>query len=783
MDEPVASVEAGRFVGQAVARREDPRLLVGRGRFVDDITLPGLLHVAFLRSDIARGTITHLDLAPAARAPGVRGVFAGADLNPEVGAMWATVSGPPPTTAYPPLLPLAGGDVRFVGDPIALVVADSRARAEDACEAIEVDIDPMPAVIGMDAAAADGAPLVHPELGTNLASSIEPVSVGDIDAIFANAAHVVTGSYSMAKVAHLPMETRGLVVDWNPHGPEMRIWASTQNPHEVRAYCARALDLPENVIHVVSHDVGGGFGLKVFVGREETAVMLAARRIGAPVKWIEDRRENLIAANHARGDRASVRLALDADGQMLGLDVVHEEDVGAYPKGGVASVAGLVKMMFTGPYRIPAIRFASRAHYTNTCGRTAYRGPWLMESFAREQIVDRAARQLGIDPLDLRRRNIIQTTDLPYQPPNAIAYDVLSAAETLEQAATMVDYAGWRRRQEVARAQGRIVGIGISAYVEPSGGSRGVLSTDQATIRIEPSGAVNVFMGTGSSGNSVETTMAQVVAEHLGCELDDVVLHQGDTDAAPFGSGTAGSRTAPIAAAAARQSAIDMRERLVSIAAHVLEASEHDLEVRASRVSVRGTPNHGITFREIAQLAYLDADALPPDVPLGLETTARFRPGQRFTWSNACHICTCEIDPQTGMVSIDRYVVSEDCGVMINPKVVDGQVAGGVAQGISQALYEDMRYDEDGNPLTTTFLDYGIPTSAEVPTIEIGHIETPSAIPGGFKGMGEGGAIGSPGAVANAVADALAPRAEAITHVPIAPADVLAALHAHESAS
>jgi carbon-monoxide dehydrogenase large subunit len=763
---------AARFVGQSVKRREDPRLLAGRGRYADDVTLPGQLHIAFVRSDVAAGRIVNIDTSAATAFPGVRAVLTGADLNPGSGPLWTTTNGPP--EVGPPLLPLAGDDVRFVGDPVALVVASSRYVAEDACELIEVDIEPWPAVATFEQAMAESARSVHPELGSNVIDAPRPADP-DLDRILAAATHVVTRTFAMTRTTNVPMEGRGLVASWDQYTGELRVWPSTQSPHEIKAFAARVLGIAENRVRVEFGDVGGGFGQKMYPTREEAAVLLAAKVVGHPVKWIEDRRENLIAANQARHDIATLTMAVDDDGRFLAATFDLLEGVGSYPAGGGTGSGGmLVAMMFTGPYRIPKVGFASRTVFTNTCGKAPFRGPWAIEAIAREQMIDAVAQEIGIDPLELRRRNVIHQSDLPYAVPSGIVYDIITPAETLEQAVGMLDWDTFRAEQAAARADGRLLGAGLSLCIEPSAVAFGGWATEQAVVRMDISGQVEVLMGTGSHGHSLETTIPQVVADHLGCALEDVVLRQGgDT---PYGPGTGGSRSAVIAGGAAQTAATMLRAKVTELAAHLLEAAPEDLEIADSTVSVRGTPVKMLSFAELAGTAYLNPAALPPGMEPGLEASNRFSPPTPFTWSNACHLCVCEIDAETGEVTLRRYIVSEDCGTMINPMVVEGQIAGGVAQGIGGALYEEMAYDSDGNPLATTFLDYLIPTVAEIPDLEYGHIETPSNSLGGYKGMGEGGAIASPAAVANAVNDALAHLGATVDQFPITPERVLDAI-------
>jgi carbon-monoxide dehydrogenase large subunit len=430
-------------------------------------------------------------------------------------------------------------------------------------------------------------------------------------------------------------------------------------------------------------------------------------------------------------------------------------------------------MIFPGPYRIPRAGFSVKTVYTNTAGRTAYRGPWQFESLAREVLLDIAARRMNIDPAELRRRNLIRRDELPYRNPNGMTYDSISPIETFEQALEILDYEAFRKEQAEARANGRYLGVGISNYVEPSTPGYGYYGTEAATIRIEPSGTVNVYIAGGSTGNSIETTVVQLTADALGVNIEDVNTIQGDTAVTGFGAGTGGSRSASMTAGAVRDTTAILRERLRAIAAHKLEAAADDIELAESRAYVRGTPAIGISFAELAGLAYFQPAALPPGVPAGLEASARYAAVEGSIWVNATHVCTCEVDVETGRVELSRYIVSEDCGPMINPDVVEGQIAGGVVQGIGGVLFEHLAYDDAGNPLATTFMDYLVPSAAEVPPIEYGHVETPSPGPGGFKGVGEGGAIGAPPAVVNAVADALAPLGVTVTRLPLSPGRIM----------
>jgi carbon-monoxide dehydrogenase large subunit len=591
------------------------------------------------------------------------------------------------------------------------------------------------------------------------------------------AAHVVRETFRQHRQTPSPMETRGIVAIANPASTELHCHLSSQNPQEAKLAISRVTGVPEHLVRVSAHDVGGGFGQKFLVQRDELVIALAAHHLGRTVKWIEDRRENLIASTHARVDRTTCELAIANDGTILGAYVDELEDAGAFPVGATGGAASAVGAFFPGPYRIAALSWVARAAWTNTCARGAYRGPWMMETTAREQMMDVAARAIGMDPLELRRGNVITNAELPYTTPMGMTYEAITPSETLEQAATAIDYDAFRAEQRRAfEAEGRLLGIGLSLYVEPCAmGTMDPLGTETAMVRVQPSGTVIVTLGSGSHGQGLETTMAQVVAEDLGIDIEHVVVLQGDTDTAPYGRGTGGSGSAIIGANACRAAAAVVRDRALEIAAHLMEAAPADLDIVDGSVQVKGTPTRAIAWTEVARTAYHETAKLTPELRGALEATESYT-APPVTFANACHACTVEIDPATGVTKILRYVVSEDCGRMINPMIVDGQIAGGVTQGIGGALYEHLVYDEDGNPLVTTYMDYLVPTVAEIPHIEIHHIETPANNPGGHKGVGEGGAIGSPACVFNAVADALALVGARITDQPCGPRQVLTAL-------
>jgi aerobic carbon-monoxide dehydrogenase large subunit len=762
-------VNASRYVGARVQRVEDLRILTGNSCYVDDVVLPGTLHAWFVRSPYARAAIRGIDTSAALAHPGVRFVFTAADLNPDAKEQWHTAMGPGPETPRPPL---ADGEARFVGDPVALVVAESRALAEDGAELVDVDYEALPPVVDY-ATAEEASELVHEAHGSNVVGEITTLPRAKFDDVFAAAEHVVTETIFQHAHTAAPMEGRGLLACYSATG-ELTIYAATQAPHEVRLFCSRLLGMPEHRIRVVMRDTGGGFGQKVMVQRDEMCVMLAAPKVGAPLKWVEERRENLLAAGKSRHEHATATMAFDAGGAIQAAYLDFVSDCGAYPTPWPVMTAAAVGALFPGPYRVPRAGFATKSVYTNTAGRTAYRGPWQFESLAREVLLDIAARRMGIDPAELRRRNLLRRDELPYANPNGMAYDNISPLETFEQALAILDYDAFRAEQAAARSAGRYLGVGMSNYVEPSTPGFGSYGTEAATIRVEPSGVVNVYIAGGSTGNSIETTVVQLAADALGVKIEDVNTIQGDTAVTGFGAGTAGSRSASMTAGAVRETAAILSEKIRAIAAHRLEAAVDDIELSDSRATVRGTPTVGVSFAEIAALAYFNPQGLPPGVAAGLEASARYTSANGSIWVNASHVCTCEVDPETGGVQLLRYIVSEDCGPMINPDVVEGQIAGGVVQGIGGVLLEHLAYDDDGNPLATTFMDYLVPSAAEVPAIEFGHIETPSPGPGGFKGVGEGGAIGAPPAVVNAVADALASFGVNVTSLPLSPARIVA---------
>ena len=764
-----------RYAGTRVARVEDTRLLTGKGTFVDDIQRPGMLHACFVRSPFAHAAIKRIDPSEALSLPGVIAVFTADDLSPDVREAWHAVTGKDvPDTPRPPL---AEGEVKFVGDPVALVVAENRYLAEDAADLVDVEYVQLPAVadfrtvVGGD----EDLPVVHAAYPDNVAGGM--AGAPPDEELFATAAHVVKERIYQQMYVPVPIETRGIVVEWTSATNELTIWASTQTPHELRAFGARLLGIPAQGVRVIVRDTGGGFGQKVVPMREDMCLMLAARKVPSALKWIEDRRENLVSAGQSRHVDGTVRMAFDDDGKILAADIDFVQDVGSYPTPYPVLTTAAIGMFFPGPYRVPKSSFSYKTVFSNTPGLHAYRGPWQYETLTREMLLDIAARKIGMDPVELRRINILRGDEMPFVNPNGMPYDNCAPADTFEQAVKILDHEGFRKEQADALAEGRYVGLGFSAYIEPTGAATGHLATEGATIRMEPTGKINVYVNGGSSGNSIETTVVQLTADALGADIGDVSTIQGDTAVTPYGAGTQGSRSAPMTAGAVNEAGTILRNQILAMAAHRLGVEQDDIELAGSRATVRDDPEKSVSFADIAYRSYYEPAQLGGISPT-LEATARFNSQSMIHWTNATHACTCEVDIETGHVTLTRYIVSEDVGPMINPNVVEGQVAGGTVQGIGGALLEKLAYDDAGNPQASTFVDYLLPTATEVPLIEFGHVEIPGPGVGGYKGAGEGGAIGSPPAVINAINDALAPLGVTVTQLPATPAAIVELIEA-----
>ncbi|MES0872945.1 xanthine dehydrogenase family protein molybdopterin-binding subunit [Sinimarinibacterium sp. HSW-8] len=666
---------------------------------------------------------------------------------------------------------LASGRVTYVGDPVAMVVAQDRYIAEDAAGLIVVDYDEEDPVVTIDDAKT--GPLVHPDTDSNVcAATGNEDGDEELEATLAAAPHLVTLAFEHQRISQSPMETRGVVVAPQGNG-ELTIYLSCQGPQLNARWFAEALGLPRTAIRVIAKDVGGSFGLKGQPWREEVAVVLAAMHLRRPLKWIEDRLENLTAANQAREQQIRVRAAFDHDGRLLASHAEYHLNNGAWPQGADSNIA--VMMFLWGAHKLPKFDFYSRGWFTNTVGLAAYRGPWAIESLAREVLLDRAARQIGIDPIEIRRRNLIRRTDLPWTTPMGLELTDISPAECLDVLVSKIDVAAFRAEQAKAREQGRYLGLGVATYIEPTAGSTGVavLMSESAHIRVEPTGMITAVVSTHSQGHGTQTTMAQVIADRLGVPYEHVSVYEDDSSRGGYGSGAYGSRQAVAGGGACIRAAELLLERIKRAAAHILGARTEDIELREGMLHVLGDRPQTVSLRDLADIAYGDPDRMP-DGEAGLEVQYRYRPPP-ITMTSAAHACIVEVDAQTGFVQIKRWVTSEDCGVLINPAVVEGQIAGGLAQAIGSVLLEEVSFDARGNPTAATYKDYLLPTIFDVPDFEYHHdASMPSQAEGGFRGVGEGGCIVGPPTLVNAIADALIPFGEIALELPLTPARLLA---------
>jgi carbon-monoxide dehydrogenase large subunit len=770
-----------KYFGAAVRRREDPRFLRGEGRFVDDVRLPGMLHAAFLRAPHAHAGLGAVRTEAAARMPGVVGVFTFADLERWMKPL-PLFGAPPPGLAavvrfdvrQAPQHALCRDQARYVGETVAMVVAASRALAEDAVERIEVDWEPRPAAVEARAAAQPGGPLVHPEWGTNVAVAFQH-AIGDPDAAFRQADLVVSETFHIQRYVGMPLETRGVVAQWDRRDGTLTTWNSTQVAHFVQQGLAAALDLPHHKIRVIAPDLGGGFGTKASGYPEDVLVPLAARALGRPVKWIEDRREHMMGAAHARHQIHEIALAARRDGTILAVRDRIWLDLGAYNVWGIVLPYNTVAHLI-GPHRIRNMRVDVQGVVTHKTPNAPYRGAGRPETvFAMDRIVDCLARELGLDPAEVRRRNYIRPDELPwdfgmpYRDGNPLVYDSGDFPGALEAALKAADYDAFRREQPGLRAQGLHRGVGISGYVEGTA----IGPFEGATVKLDLAGRVVVATGAVNSGQGHETVFAQVAADALGVPLDWVTVIGGDTQAVPFGIGTFASRSAVTAGNSIADACRQVREKLLRAAASVLEAAPADLAIEDGRVIVRGAPASALPLARVIQAA-LPTFARAGVAPADFEATA-YHHVPTVTYASAVHVAMVEVDVGTGYVRLLKYVVAHDCGKVINPLIVDGQVHGGVAQGVGGALFEEMVYDDQGQLITGSLMDYLVPTATDLPPIETVHLECPSPRnPLGAKGMGEGGAISPPAAIANAIEDALAPFGVRVTTTPVSPARLLA---------
>ena len=778
------SAPAGR-IGARVKRGDDPRLLTGRGRFVDDVTLPRLVHAAFVRSVHAHARLVRVDLDRARRAPGVVGVLSG-DAAARLCKPYRGVLLHYKGMKTGAILPLAVDRVRYVGEPIVAIAAESRAAADDAAALIDVEYDPLPAVLAPDAALAAGAPVIHPELGDNVLYETR-LTAGDVERAFAAAGRVWTRTFTTGRHTGVPIEPRSLIADYEPATRALTVWISTQVPHMMQAVLAELFGLREQRVRVVAPDVGGSFGIKIHVYQDDMAACALALTLGRPVKFVASRRESFLSDIHAREQTIRVEVAADGDGILTAMRASITAAVGpysAYPRSNVVE-GGQVLRLLPGPYRLRHYDGALRVVAQNKVVTSQYRAVGHpIATAVTESMLDLVARDLGLDPAEARRRNLVRSEDLPYTSAAGNVFDSGSYQAALARLLEVADYDGLRRAQTAARAAGRHVGIGLACFVELTGpgaqfygvGGAPISGQEGTTVRLEPGGAVTALVGVTNQGQGTHTALAQIIADVLDVPVDDIAVLSGDTAVVPYGGGTWASRGMPIGGSATLLAARALGERIRTVAAALLEAHAADIELGGGRAAVRGSPERGLSYAELARAAHFRSNELRGVEP-SLEATVHYTNPGAWTFTNGAHLAVAEVDVDTGQVRVLRYVAVDDCGRIVNPALVEGQIAGGIAQGLGGALMERCAYDEAGQPLSTTLMDYAVPTAADLPPIETHHIETPTpGIAGGFKGAGEAGATGAPAAILNAVNDALAPLGVMLTDQPITPERVVAAL-------
>lgn len=761
------------MIGQPVRRREDARLLCGRGRFVHTVRWPGMVELAVLRSPHAHARIRTLDLSRARCLPGVLAALAAADLP--------QMEHPLPLPAPHPALrgqmprPLARDVVRYVGEPVAIVVAENRYLAEDALDQIEVVYEPLPAVVDPAAALDKESPLVHPGLGSNLAAEVQD-GMGNVEGAFANADVVVRQVLRIGRCSPQPLEPRGIAAKWDPDREELLIYDATQSPHIMRRFLADILGLSEERIRLIAPDIGGGFGGKNRLYPEEVLVCQLAMLLRRPVRWLGDRQEELMTMYQEREQVHDAELALNREGRILGLRVQILHDAGAYTPFGIV-VPLVTASLIPGPYRVPAYRYTLRVVYTHKTPSAPYRGAGQPQAcLVMERLLDTAARRLGLDPVQLRHQNLLSASDMPYEVGlrflgEPMVFEACDPRQAMQQAVAALDCQRLRQEQAEWQRAGlrRRLGIGVANYMEATGAG----SYEGARVKVDPDGAVHVYVGSSSQGQGHETSLAQICAERLGVPLAAVRVVVGDTGLLSSGQGTWASRTAVMAGNAVAGAAQKVRGKALRLAAAVLEADAADLELVDGKVCVRGAPHRAVSLGELVRQSsglrfQLLRDPEEPFAP-GLEDV-HWHLGSGTIFANGCHAVAVELDLDTCSVVLRRYVVAHECGVMINPLIVDGQVQGGIAQGLGGALLEEMVYNPEGQLLTRSFLDYLLPTAAEVPKIDIHHLQTRSTRNAeGFKGAGEGAIVPVAAAIASAIEDALGPDGTAITQLPITP--------------
>jgi carbon-monoxide dehydrogenase large subunit len=773
--------------GSGIKRREDPRLLTGTATYTDDITLPGITHAAILRSPYAHARLTGIDVSVARKAPGVLQVYTGADIKDRVTPVPCAWN-PPNCDLKVPAHPLLAYDrVRYTGDGVALVVAESRAAARDALDLIEVEYEPLESNADPEKMAQRGAPRLHDGVINNVAFTWV-VSGGDTERAFSEAEAKVELRIVQQRLLPTALECRAAVASYNRGTGHLTLWCTSQNPHIHRFLCSVMLQMPEHRIRVVSPEVGGGFGSKIPAYADEALVGFAAMDLGRPVKWAEDRSENYKTTIHGRDHIEYVEMCGTREGKITGLRTKVYAGLGAY-----ASTAGpgiptiLHGLIYSGPYAIPNIHGTIHGVYTSTTPVDAYRGAGRPEAtYLLERLMDLFAHEIRMDPVELRRRNFIPKDKFPYTTATGVTYDSGNYAGALDKALSLFDLRQFRQQQDEALKEGRYLGVGVASYVEICGSGPSQVAGaigfgggqyDSAIVRVFPTGVVRVYIGGRPHGQGEETTFAQIVADEFGCPVENIEIVAGDTETTPQGWGTYGSRTTAVCGSAVKVAAQRVKEKAKKIAAHLMEANEQDIEWRDGNFSVRGSPDQAKSFADVALMANL-AWNMPSGVEPGLEATAFFDPSN-FVFPFGSHICTVEVDAETGEVKILRYVAVDDCGPHINPMIVQGQIHGGIIQGLGEALQEIAVYDESCQLVTGTMMDYAVPKASQMPRIETASTVTPSPVnPLGVKGTGEAGTIPAAATLINAVCNALAPLG--IRHIdkPVTPARVWAAIQA-----
>jgi carbon-monoxide dehydrogenase large subunit len=764
---------AGRGIGARARRKEDAPLIEGQGRFVDDIKLPGMVHGVFVRSPHASARILSIDASAAEALPGVT-VLTAETLGLEAGVPCA--SNPGGTTIQPKRPVLAEGVVRMVGEPVALVIADDRYAARDAADRVVVDYDPTPAVVHAEDAMKPGAPQLHAEAPGNVCNVIAHRTDG-VDAAFAAADVVVRQTIDNQRLTPVAIEPRAILASWVPASDELTFYTSTQVPHFVRTFVAAICGVSEAKVRVIAPDVGGGFGSKLNVYAEELAIAQASRLLARPVKWVEERGEAMLSTIHGRDQLQHAEIAATRDGKVLALRCELIQNCGAYLQLLTPTIAHLTLFMVPGPYAIPEVDVTLREIFTNTTPTDAYRGAGRPEAtHLIERLMDRLADELGLDPAELRRRNVVRA--FPYTTATGLSYDSGDYEAALERALELSDYAGFEQRRAEARAQGNHRGIGLSTWVEICGLAPSAVTNaigvgaggwESSILRIHPTGSATVITGSSSHGQGHATSWSQIVESELGIPFDQVEVIHGDTAYAPYGLGTYGSRSLAVGGTALYKTCEKVRDKARLIAAHLLECSPDDLEWAEGRWSVKGSPDRAKTIQELAGAAWA-ANSMPEGVEPNLEATTFYDP-PNFTFPFGTHICEVEIDGETGKLSIERYTAIDDCGNVVNPMIVEGQVHGGIVQSIGQALYEETVYDEGGQLVTASLVDYLVPSAAEAPRIVSDRTVTPSpSNPMGVKGIGEAGTIAATACIVNAAVDALSPLGVTHLEMPLQPA-------------